>query len=1777
MNRYGELEEVISKTDLNAEWKRIQQKTFTRWCNEQLKLNNIVIEDLAKDLCDGVNLVVLLELLSHKKLGRYNKKPRIHAQRMENVDMVLTFITEKERIRLVNIGSGDIVEGNLKLILGLVWTLILHYQISVGFGIEEGVKTTANKLTPKQALLGYVQDKIPDKDIKNFTSNWNDGTAIAALVDSIAPGLCPEADFMESKNALENATFAMKLAEDWLGVPMVLGPEDMINPHVDELSMMTYISQFPEAKLKPGAPIKPKCTPSNVIVSGPGVEKEGVAMGIPAMFNVDTSNSGCGNLEIIVKGPDEELDVRVEDKKDGTYVCSYVPTIDGPHQVIVKWGNNSVKNSPFLVNVAPTCNALACRAYGPGVEGGNLKEGLIAEFYVETVGAGPGELEISVRGPKGPVSYDCINEDEDKFHVTYIPPSPGQYIVEVTFASLHIKDSPFKVRVDPDKPNASKCFADGPGIQDTLLVGEETWFRVHTKGAGRGELVINVRSPHGEVPIVSQEDKNVILCTYTPKESGELVITIKYGGEHIPGSRFRVQVKPPPDATKCIATGPGLAPCGVRVNEPVNFQVKTKEAGLGEVSVTIKGPSGELTHNVTTAPYIYDYTYTAPESGRYEVDINFAGKPIPGSVFPVAVTDSSKVKITGPGMKGELLPIKQPLKYIVDAQGAGPGVVACRVQMPAKVDETDSANTGPKVKQVSDGVFEIDYTPLEVGTQKMNATFGEAPIPGTPIKLNIYDASKVISQGPGLKNGNKTGEPTYFTVDMQQAGEGSLLVNCVGPVETNIFIKDQANDSVRCEYTPTVAGEYTINILYEDEHVPNSPFQIYVQPKTNPSAVKAHGPGIDPLGLKTDMLAEFFVDYSKAGEGDVQVSIQGPAGGVEYTEEGHGDRITKFCYHTDSDESGVYIIEIMFADKHIPNSPFYVPVTWKSDPNRVIAEGVGLQGGTTKEWVEFDLDLRKAGDGGISVDIQGPKQPKVEYDDHEDGTMTIQYYPVEPGEYNIDISFNNTHIPGSPFKPNFERGTDATKCKAFGPGLAENGVKVGDAGDFTIDTTEGGSGAVDVVVNGPFGVNNRRGNSPAAKPIITNNHDGTFAVVYNPRKVGEYNINVIFADEEIPNSPFTVNITDPTNVVIKGPGCTEVDNNDYQISKQLQWLVDCTQAGHGNLAAKMVNKRDEEESEDIVVSQVEDGVYQLHYQPKAAGTHQLYVTYSENPIKQSPVVAIGDSSKVRVYGPAFDGVKVGESAIFSVDYMEAGDGKLYLEMFGPAPDKLSPVEDEEVEDVTTFCLVPSSAGKYELHVTFGGEEVTNNPFIVPVRDITKVFVSGSGVTGNGTCVMKPADVIVDISEAGMGPIIAQVTNPSGQAEILTLDNKEELVFEGSYLPEEPGYYGVEVKFDDEAVSNSPYLVPIGQPEKVILDGEGLEYAFVGLDNVIDCYTKQAGPGHITAEFTSPPEASPVNYHVIKIDNDHQEVHYQVDTLGQYKVNLCYNEFPIENKPRNIQAIDLNRCTISGPGISPGILAKIPTYFEVDVQEAGKGNLQVFILSPDDEDIPVQIVEISEGVFKVNYTPTTAGNHVINISCNGNDIDQSPIFVTTADPEKVKCSGLGLSHAIVNEPTEFKVDVMEAGEGSLNIQINGPEEVSEIECTRINNTDPYNVTYNAPRAGLYEIHVKFAEVHVNGSPFEVECQRPVPDATKCKVFGLENLGNFTVDSREAGGTGLLEVGVCGSYVPANFISVKHNGDYTFNVSYDISEPGQITISVKWHGEHLAGSPFIVCKD
>ena len=57
---------------------------------------------------------------------------RFHA--IQNVETALRFLRYKE-IKLVNIRGEDIVDGNPKLTLGLIWTIILHFQVGFSFPI----------------------------------------------------------------------------------------------------------------------------------------------------------------------------------------------------------------------------------------------------------------------------------------------------------------------------------------------------------------------------------------------------------------------------------------------------------------------------------------------------------------------------------------------------------------------------------------------------------------------------------------------------------------------------------------------------------------------------------------------------------------------------------------------------------------------------------------------------------------------------------------------------------------------------------------------------------------------------------------------------------------------------------------------------------------------------------------------------------------------------------------------------------------------------------------------------------------------------------------------------------------------------------------------------------------------------------------------------------------------------------------------------------------------------------------------------------------------------------------------------------------------------------------------------------------------------------------------------------------------------------------------------------------------------------------------------------
>lgn len=94
-------------------------------------------------------LHALLEILGGDTIFPKVKRVNMKIQRVENINVSLKYIREKG-IKLVSIGGEDIYAGNLKLILGLIWTLILRFQIA----------TDDDPGGTKAALLEWVNRQI---------------------------------------------------------------------------------------------------------------------------------------------------------------------------------------------------------------------------------------------------------------------------------------------------------------------------------------------------------------------------------------------------------------------------------------------------------------------------------------------------------------------------------------------------------------------------------------------------------------------------------------------------------------------------------------------------------------------------------------------------------------------------------------------------------------------------------------------------------------------------------------------------------------------------------------------------------------------------------------------------------------------------------------------------------------------------------------------------------------------------------------------------------------------------------------------------------------------------------------------------------------------------------------------------------------------------------------------------------------------------------------------------------------------------------------------------------------------------------------------------------------------------------------------------------------------------------------------------------------------------------------------------------------------------------
>ncbi|XP_071058018.1 nesprin-1-like [Pseudochaenichthys georgianus] len=266
---------------LRDEQEAVQKRTFTKWINSHLakRVPPLVVTDLFDDIKDGVMLLALLEVLSGQTLpcepGK--KLKRIHW--VANIGTALNFLEGRKSayrgspIKLVNINSTDIVDGRPSIVLGLMWTIILYFQIeeltcslpalqavsSSTSSMDSSTSSTETHSPPvkrkplppvqggvRKALLKWVQHTATKRlglEVKDFGPSWRTGLAFFAVINALRPNLVDMEHVWRRPNR-ENLQEAFSLAEKELGVPQLLDPEDVDVDKPDEKSIMTYVAQF---------------------------------------------------------------------------------------------------------------------------------------------------------------------------------------------------------------------------------------------------------------------------------------------------------------------------------------------------------------------------------------------------------------------------------------------------------------------------------------------------------------------------------------------------------------------------------------------------------------------------------------------------------------------------------------------------------------------------------------------------------------------------------------------------------------------------------------------------------------------------------------------------------------------------------------------------------------------------------------------------------------------------------------------------------------------------------------------------------------------------------------------------------------------------------------------------------------------------------------------------------------------------------------------------------------------------------------------------------------------------------------------------------------------------------------------------------------------------------------------------------------------------------------------------------------------------------------------
>ncbi|CDW56612.1 Putative filamin [Trichuris trichiura] len=1114
-------------------------------------------------------------------------------------------------------------------------------------------------------------------------------------------------------------------------------------------------------------------------------------VGKPVQFTVDATHAGHGDLEIAIK---DENGTTVPSKvmsqeSNANFKVSFSPQRPGKHGIHVTFNGECIPGSPFVCNVkesetkppyeSSTPAADVRQDVRPAVISATVSDQLpklvsankAASFHIAT-SAKDTSVEPMITGPDGKrLEANVKRQGSTGYLVEFTPTAVGDHQLDVRVNDQQVTGLPSTCRVyDASRIEVSRI----PDIQPSKPVHFIGIGSINASEAGMGNLEVAVND--GKVLSMAQNlGHHRYDISFVPTESIAHTVSIRFNGDHVPGSPFKSRVLPV--ATKALIHAASLEK--VAVGQPASFELEVPDEDA--LDLTIKDPSGALIPwSKSGSDDGKVKVEFAPKSvGLYQIDVRYDDVSLPGSPFTCKAYDSGQVKLL-PAVGNTL---GEPVSFVIDAAKAGTGNMEIFVSV-------DGRNVPNQVQAEGSARFKVMFTPQEAKLHVVSVKFNGEPVPGSPMTVAVVETGSCEAFGPGIST-TVAGSTANFTMNLNDKRTGECNVIVTAPDETTLPVKcfKQKDGNFRVEYKPSIVGEHKVEVSVGDQQIKGSPFKCIV---FNPDLVRI---------VKLDRVvvgkeASVKVNTSRAGKADLTAEVADPDGlpiDVEVLRDQEGEDELRFL----TGKVGQHTLTINYGGQDVLENPMIFFAEEAEDSAAAKTQNQCILAETARLLVEVpngkdEVKAKITDADGHSVKCNTRKR--------DDGKWEITFLPVDVGYYTIDAQVHRKSLADFPMRFTV---VDPRKVRVV-EGIGRKPLVVGQRSYIIVDAQGAGPGELKADVRGPSGRSNVG---------VEAQQEFQHRISFVPLEEGEYSIYLYWNGVCVPGSPLLVcaksdNKTDinARKVITSGSGlkeaCTKVE---------AEFIIDGTQAGPGLPMCRMTGQKG---NVPIALTPIEPNKWKATYTAPLAGSYSIEISWSNQPIRGSPfrvqVMHSGNADHVAVHKDALKNCVIGKSTRVLIDARKAGLGEITAKFTGPTKSAKSELVDDE-DGFYTLILKPTETGKHVLSVKFNGEDVPGSPFKIPVSsqpDVTKVHVYGSGVE-HGVLSTFDSTFYVDTTGAGAGQLAVRIKGPKGAFHVeMERDKRQERLIVCRYEPQEQGDYIVEVKWAGEHVLGSPFLVVI---------------------------------------------------------------------------------------------------------------------------------------------------------------------------------------------------------------------------------------------------------------------------------------------------------------------------------------------------------------------------------